>query len=98
MQTETFIIMMIGLLAIGLIRLVIAIGGREYAADHPHVKSRGSGSSTEDGLESDGAAGATLTVPSQRPVRGTGRQSHLLYFPETPEPLTDSEPVMPTAS
>lgn len=106
MQTETFIIMIVGLLAIGLIRLVIAIGGREYAADHPHMKSRGSQVASQDLPKGDGVAGAALSVPSQRPVRGTGRRSHLLYFPEAAQadsagdapPAADSEPVLPSAS
>lgn len=103
MQTETIIIMIVGLLAIGLIRLIIAMVGREYAADHPHVKSKGAripqGNSTSDG-------DAALSVPSQRPIRGTGRKSHLLYFPEAEQvdsaaeaqSTTDSEPVLPSAS
>lgn len=68
MQTETVIIMIVGLLAIGLIRLVIAMVGREYAADHPHQK------------KSTGTV-AEPAVPTQRPMRGTGRKSHLLYLP-----------------
>ncbi|MGL5809083.1 MAG: hypothetical protein ACRCYQ_03970 [Nocardioides sp.] len=40
MSTETVVIMIVGLLAIGLIRFIIARVGREFAADHPHVKSR----------------------------------------------------------
>ncbi|MEQ1899024.1 MAG: hypothetical protein ABL971_16785 [Vicinamibacterales bacterium] len=72
MGTETVIIMIVGLVAIGLIRLVIAMAGRQYAADHPNVK----------GTSQD------TTTATQRPVRGTGRKSHLMYFPEaesTPE-------------
>ena len=73
MQSETVIIMIVGLLAIGLIRLVIAMVGREFAADHPHVKAQGS--TDADGVD------AALAVPSQRPVRGTGKKSHLYEFP-----------------
>lgn len=106
MQTETFIIMIVGLLAIGLIRLIIAMVGREYAADHPHVKSKAAQTSAEGESMTDGGE---LSVRSQRPVRGTGRKSHLLYFPEAEsavdaEPATTdasesaSEPVLPNAS
>lgn len=116
MQTETFIIMIVGLLAIGLIRLVIAIGGREYAADHPHVKSKAAQTSAQTGAQTSAqtspegdatsAGGAALAVPSRRPVRGTGRRSHLLYFPDAAQadsagdapPAADSEPVLPSAS
>lgn len=93
MQSETVIIMIVGLLAIGLIRLVIAMVGREFAADHPHVKSKSdadpAGASTED---SD-ALTSTVAVPSQRPVRGTGKKSHLYQFPTADENTSaDSEP------
>jgi hypothetical protein len=105
MQTETFIIMIVGLLAIGLIRLIIAMVGREYAADHPHVKSKGPRSVVPSSAPGDATDGdAALSVPSQRPIRGTGRKSHLLYFPESDqvEPAAenqpaDSEPVLPSA-
>jgi hypothetical protein len=73
-QTETVIIMIVGLLAIGLIRLVIAMVGREYAADHPHQKK-----TTTDGSTTG------PDVPLQRPMRGTGRKSHLLYLPAADE-------------
>ena len=105
MQTETFIIMIVGLLAIGLIRLIIAMVGREYAADHPHLRSKGAQPSTQES-SGDSTSDAALSAPSQRPVRGTGRKSHLLYFPEADQtehsaeaqPATDSEPVLPSAS
>jgi len=76
MQSETVIIMIVGLIAIGLIRLVIAMVGREFAADHPHVKSRPTEATPPD-------SDTLPAVTSQRPVRGTGRKSHLLYFPES---------------
>lgn len=106
MQTETFIIMIVGLLAIGLIRLIIAMVGREYAADHPHVKSKGPRTAVASPTMGESTEGdAALSVPSARPIRGTGRKSHLLYFPEAEqvEPAaeaqsaTDSEPVLPSA-
>lgn len=106
MQTETFIIMIVGLLAIGLIRLIIAMVGREYAADHPHVKSRGAQAAGQAPADGDLMNDATPSTPSQRPVRGTGRKSHLLYFPAADQanssadaqPSGDSAPVLPSAS
>ena len=81
MQSETVIIMIVGLVAIGLIRLVIAMVGREFAADHPHVKSRSDSDSAGSSKDETEGAAADLAVPSQRPVRGTGKKSHLYEFP-----------------
>ncbi|MGL5825453.1 MAG: hypothetical protein ACRCYU_11670 [Nocardioides sp.] len=113
MQTETVIIMVVGLVAISLIRLVIAVVGREFAADHPHVRSTRTASTKQirpgriesgrigsgqvaGGQTADAAITelaeieepATDSAPrgSRRPVRGTGRQSHLLYFPNSRSP------------
>jgi hypothetical protein len=94
MQTETVIIMIVGLAAIGLIRLVIAMVGREYAADHPHVKSRTAPSQTTPSDDSVGPH-STPAVPSPRPVRGTGRRSHLMYFPGTESQGTVDTPDSP---
>ncbi len=84
MQSETVIIMIVGLLAIGLIRLVIAMVGREFAADHPHVKSKSDVDPAGSPNEVSGSL-ATADVPSQRPVRGTGKNSHLYQFPTADE-------------
>jgi hypothetical protein len=82
MQTETVIIMIVGLLAIGLIRLVIAMVGREYAADHPHIKAKVSRDAAESGSTD------LVATPGPRAVRGTGKKSHLLYLPSEPTPPT----------
>ncbi len=90
MQTETIIIMIVGLCAIGLIRFVIAMVGREYAADHPH-KAKPAMTEGSDSLP---------TLASQRPMRGTGRKSHLLYLPEAGavDVPIDTSDVTPRAS
>ena len=90
MQSETVIIMIVGLLAIGLIRLVIAMVGREFAADHPHVKSKSAADATGSSSDETHLVHEDVSAHVQRPTRGTGKQSHLLYFP-----AADEAPVVP---
>lgn len=72
MQLETAMVMVVGLVALASVRLILALVGRDFAADHPdvHVPRR-------DPADGDGAP--------QRVCRGTGRNSHLLYFPNRPK-------------
>jgi len=61
MQAETAIVMIVGIVALTTVRLIVALVGRDFSADHDHpVLDRG--------------------IEPRQVRRGTGRQSHLLYF------------------
>jgi len=78
MHFETAIVMIVGIGALVSLRVILAVVGKEYAADHPHVSIP----------RRDAQDGSAPT----RVVRGTGRNSHLLYFPDPlPKPATTLE-------
>lgn len=66
MHFETAIVMVVGIVALVSLRMLLAFVGKEYAADHP-----GSSIRRDD---------PTDLQATPRVVRGTGRNSHLLYF------------------
>jgi hypothetical protein len=68
MHFETAIVMIVGIVALVSLRLILVVVGKEYAADHPRVSIP-----RRDMVDA--------SVPTTRVVRGTGRNSHLLYFP-----------------
>lgn len=72
MQLETAMVMVVGLVALAAVRLILAVVGRDFAADHPDIQFP-----RRDPADGDGAP--------QRVCRGTGRNSHLLYFPDRPQ-------------
>jgi hypothetical protein len=68
MHFETAIVMIVGVVALVSLRVILAVVGRQYAADHPGARIP--------------RESADEPVPLCRVVRGTGRKSHLLYFPD----------------
>jgi hypothetical protein len=86
MQTETAVVMIVGIVALTIVRLIVALVGRDFAADHDHPTAHPSDPHT----------------PRPQVRRGTGRESHLLYFePATvrsAEPAAPAEPVVPLPS
>jgi len=80
MQTETIIVMIVGIVALTVVRLIVALVGRDFAADHDRATAHPSDPVT----------------PRRQVRRGTGRESHLLYFePVRSEPAAPAEPVVP---
>lgn len=81
MQLETVLGMIVGLVALAVVRILLAFAGRDFAEDHrPSAASLGHPSQT-----------------ALRAHRGTGRNRHLLYVdvpvvaPLTAEPLEATE-------
>ncbi|MFZ2504192.1 MAG: hypothetical protein WAW88_16150 [Nocardioides sp.] len=76
MQTETIIIMIVGLISLSLIRLIVGMVGREFRVDH-------SAAQVSDRFQPSAAAALASVDMEPRPrvTRGTGRNRHLLYFP-----------------
>lgn len=68
MHFETAIVMIVGIVALVSLRVILAVVGKEYAADHPGARIP--------------RQAADEAFPRVRVVRGTGRNSHLLYFPD----------------
>lgn len=86
MHYETAIVMIVGIAALVSLRVILAVVGKEYAADHPRVQA-------------PQRVGAAASTPAPRVVRGTGRNSHLLYFPDSlPSPATSIEDLTPAAT
>ncbi len=76
MQTETIIILIVGLISLSMIRLIVTMVGREFGFDH-------SAAQAADRLTPRPAeVPALAAVASDRPqvVRGTGRNRHLFYL------------------
>lgn len=71
MHIETAIVMIVGIAALVSLRVILAVVGKQYAADHPGARIP--------------RESADESVPRIRVVRGTGRNSHLLYFPQPSE-------------
>ena len=68
MHLETAMVMIVGGVALLALRLILAVVGKEFASDHP-------------GCELSRRDPAEVESP-QRVWRGSGRNSHLMYFPE----------------
>jgi hypothetical protein len=68
MHLETAMVMIVGGVALVALRLILAVVGKDFAADHP-------------GCALQKRDLANPEAP-QRAWRGTGRNSHLMYFPE----------------
>lgn len=90
MHFETAVVMIVGIAALASLRLILVVVGKEYAADHPGARIPWRG--PMDSPDRD-----------DRVVRGTGRNSHLLYFPDplptaAPVSAAPAEDVVPTAS
>ncbi|MEI2809718.1 MAG: hypothetical protein V9F00_05810 [Nocardioides sp.] len=81
MQTETILILIVGLISLSMIRVIVTMVGREYKVDH-------SAAQATDRIPSRIEATTELAVANATPrlhaVRGTGRNRHLFY-------LTDAE-------
>lgn len=88
MQVETVAVLIVGLVALATVRVILAVVGRDFAADHPGCDFE---RRPEDAV-----------VPAQRVYRGTGRNSHLLYFPDrngaVPLPVAPVAPLAPLAT
>jgi hypothetical protein len=82
MEFEAIAVMVVGIGALATIRLLLAVVGRSYAADHAHP--------CDDTVAAPTQAG---TQPPVRARRGTGRRNrHLVYFePDVVVPV----PVVP---
>jgi len=87
MQTETVVVMIVGIVALATVRVIVMFVGREHAADH------------------EARAAAPGDVVPRQVRRGTGRNSHLVYFsePDLPavlpgEPVPAALPPFPQAS
>lgn len=74
MQTETIIILIVGLISLSMIRVIVTMVGREYKVDH-------SAAQATDRIPSRVETTPALAMAVQRPhaVRGTGRNRHLFY-------------------
>ena len=82
MHLETAMVMIVGVLALVALRLILAVAGRDFVSDHR-------------GRELPRRDPADLEAPL-RAWRGSGRNSHLMYFPEKqPVSLTRNVTAVP---
>ena len=82
MHLETAMVMIVGGVALVALRLILAVVGKDFATDHP-------------GCELQRRDPASPEAP-ERAWRGSGRNSHLMYFPEKqPVSLTRNVTAVP---